>query len=287
MKNYQATVFSKEKYKLGESPFYDARTKVISWVDILTGMMYLTNLDGVRKEVSFNQRIGAAVPGAGIGSYVIAGSDGLYLWESGTTSLLYDLSKEYQSYIRSNDAKADPKGRLWFGSSVGDDKHEPEGNLYCYHNATINCMQGKTRISNGMAWSDDGKKFYFSDSLYYAVFVYDFDMETGSISNRQVLFDVENGVPDGMCIDTDDNLWVAIWGGNRIEQRSTKNGEKLSEVILPATNVTSCCFVGDDLDTLFITSSGDGLEGEYDGCLFTCKVDKKGKAPDYAKIGEV
>ena len=88
----------------------------------------------------------------------------------------------------------------------------------------------------------------------------------------------------GMCIDADDNLWVAFWEGSRIEQRSTKNGSVLATVKVDAQNVTSCCFIGDKLDTLFITTSGRGLNGKYDGCLFTCKVDVRGMKCDLVKI---
>nr|MCR5766180.1 SMP-30/gluconolactonase/LRE family protein [Treponema sp.] len=130
------------------------------------------------------------------------------------------------------------------------------------------------------------KKFYFSDTLKYAVFEYDYDLESGQISNRKVLFKPEEGrgMTDGMCIDSQDNLWVAFWGGSRIEERSTKDGSLLAVVNVPAKNVTSCCFMGDKLDTLFITTAATDQTGELDGCLFTCKVDVKGCECDYCKI---
>ena len=135
--------------------------------------------------------------------------------------------------------KADPKGRVWFGSSVDDGIHEASGNLFCLENGKVTVKQADTKISNGLAWSSDRKKFYFSDTLQYAVFEYDYDLETGAISNRKVLFKPEEGrgLTDGMCIDSEDNLWVAFWGGSRIEQRSTKNGSLLAFVNVPAKNV--------------------------------------------------
>ena len=116
------------------------------------------------------------------------------------------------------------------------------------------------------------------------MFVYDYDVETGNIGGRQVLFTVEDGVPDGMTIDSEDNLWLAVWGGSRIEKRSTRDGKLLARIDVDAEHTSSCCFGGDDMSTLYITSSGDGLEGEHDGCIFTCELDVKGVAPDYAKI---
>lgn len=298
MKTYTAQVFSQEKYKLGESPFYDSRTKTISWVDIMDKKFFTLGSDGVHKTFCFNQAIGSAVPTVKEGCYLIAGTDGLYLQETKSNDsasetpapkLIKNLKDYYESYQRSNDAKADPAGRLFFGSSVDDNIHEASGNLFCLDTLKdneITCLQPNTKISNGMAWSADRKKFYFSDTLQYAVFSYDYNLETGEISNRKVLFIPEEnkGLTDGMCIDADDNLWVAFWGGSRIEQRSTKDGSLLAVINVDAKNVTSCCFIGDNLDTLFITTSGNEQTGEHDGCLFTCKVDVKGCGCDYFKL---
>ena len=298
MKIYTAQIFSQEKYLLGESPFYDPRTKTISWVDIMDKKFFTLGSDGVRKTFSFNQAIGAAVPTEKEDCYLIAGTDGLYLQnidasgsESRATTLLTNLKDYYEAYQRSNDAKADPAGRLFFGSSVDDNIHEASGNLFYMDTAgdgKITIRQPDTKISNGMAWSADRKKFYFSDTLQYAVFSYDYDLKTGEISNRQILFKPEenNGLTDGMCIDAEDNLWVAFWGGHRIEQRSTKDGSLLSVINVDAKNVTSCCFIGDELDTLFITTSGNAQTGEHDGCCFTCKVDVKGCSCDYFRLAK-
>ena len=291
MKEYIAKVFSNEKYSLGESPFYDHRTKTVSWVDISQGKFYTAVDDGkgLVKKFDFGQALGAAVPAEKPGSYVIAGTDGLYLFENGKSQLIKNLSDYYESYQRSNDAKADEAGRLWFGSSVDDDLHQASGNLFCIDFATggkVEVREPNTKISNGLSWSRDCRKFYFSDTLQYAVFEYDYDLESGMISNRKVLFKPEEGkgLTDGMCIDADDNLWVAFWGGNRIEQRSTKDGSLLASVKVDAKNVTSCCFIGDKLDTLFITTSGRDQSGKYDGCLFTCKVDTVGMKCDFVKV---
>ncbi len=291
MKEYEAKVFSQEKYSLGESPFYDHRTKTLSWVDISEGKFYTADNDGLGavKKYDLGQAIGAAVPAQAPGSYVIAGTDGLYLLEKESSRLIKNLTEYYESYQRSNDAKAGPAGRLFFGSSVDDGIHEASGNLFCVDlagNKEIQIREPNTKISNGMAWSADRKKFYFSDTLQYAVFSYDYNLETGEISNRQILFKPEEnkGLTDGMCIDAEDNLWVAFWGGHRIEQRSTKDGSLLSVINVDAKNVTSCCFIGDQLDTLFITTSGNEQTGKHDGCLFTCKVDVKGCRCDYFKL---
>lgn len=286
MKVYKAEVFSDEKYQLGESPFYDSRTKTLSWVDITRGNFF-TLKDGEKEEYSCGQPVGAAVPAKKAGLYILAGRDGLYRLEDEKLSLIKDLSSLYEKYQRSNDAKADPAGRLWFGSSLLDGaEHEACGNLYCLDSAEgqVKLKQAATKISNGMAWNRNRTKFYFSDSEEHAVFSYDYDLQSGEISNRRILFEIPetDGVSDGMCIDSEDNLWVALWGGRRIEARSGIDGRLLAVIEVDASHVTSCCFYGDSLDRLFITTSGNGLNGEHDGCLFTCKVDVKGLEADYA-----
>ncbi|MCR5217092.1 SMP-30/gluconolactonase/LRE family protein [Treponema sp.] len=281
---YIAELLSEEKYQLGESPFYDPRTKLLSWVDITEGLFYIMDENGNKKHFNFNKPIGAAMATEKKGQYLIAGSDGLYLLSDNTKEKLLDLTPYYKSYQRSNDAKSDPAGRLWFGSSVDDGIHEASGNLFCLNQGKVNCMQADTKISNGLAWNKAANKFYFSDSLEHAVFEYDYNLKDGSISGRKVLFEVKEGVSDGMCIDTDDNLWVAIWGGHKIEERSTKDGSLISTVHVDAENVSSCCFYGKNMDTLFITSSGKDLRGKHDGCLFTCKVNARGQENNYLKI---
>ncbi len=282
-KEYTAEVFDSSKHKLGESPYYDPRFRRYSWVDITEGRLW-TLIDDRKMCFEFDQPIGAAIPLADSKGFLLAAKDGLYVLEDGKTRPYCDLKDVYKSYWRSNDAKADKKGRVWFGASTLDG-YDNEGNLYLLDNGMVKCMQADTKISNGMAWSKDQKKFFFSDSEEYAVFKYDYDLESGQITGRKVLFNVENGVPDGLCIDADDNLWVAIWDGSRIEKRSSVTGEKLAEVHVPALHTSSCCFVKENGGwSLFITSAGDGLGGEYDGCIFKCRVDAEGMEPDYVNI---
>lgn len=287
MKRYTPKVIINEHYKLAESPFWDERTGLLSFVDIIAGKLFTVAPDSfeIKTVIECGQQIGAAVPMEEKGKYLIAGTDGLYVTDtlnSGKIELkkVIDTTTIYETFQRSNDAKCDPCGRLFFGSSVLDD-HEASGNLFRYDGNEVAVMQKNTKISNGMAWSKDCTKFFFSDSPYQSVFVYDYDKTTGDISNRRVLFEISEGVPDGLCIDSEDNIWLAVWGGRRIEKRDGRSGELLEVIDVPAENVTSCCFFGPDNDTLLITTSGDGQNGEFDGSIFICKVDAKGTKTDY------
>ena len=282
MKEFSAKVLDSDRYRLGESPFYDKALKRYSWVDIIANRHYVMK-DGVKSFTDLGQPVGAAVPVKGSEAFVLAAMDGLYLEDKGCVKKIRDLTGTFKPYIRCNDAKADPMGRLFFGSSVADD-HPAEGALYSYDHGTIRCLQENTKIANGMAWSADKKTFYFADSLEHGVLCYDYDVQTGLITNRRKLFLVENGVPDGMCIDCDDNLWLAVWGGSRVEKRDGRTGELLGVVHVPAKHTTSCCFT--EGNTLFITSSGEDLTGEFDGCLFTCEVDATGPEPDGVDLSD-
>ncbi len=262
-------VFDREKNSLGESPFYDERFQRYSWVDITAGRLW-TLKDGKKACFEFGQPIGAAVPMRDSQGFILAAMDGIYAYEDGKTERMVDLKPFFKPYLRCNDAKLDPRGRLFFGASVNDD-HPAEGALYCLDQGNVRILQPNTKISNGMAWSSDEKSFFFSDSLEHAVFKYDYDANTGDISNRRALFQAEDGITDGLCIDAEDNLWVAYWGGHRVEKRSSVDGRKLGEILLPATNVTSCA-IAERGTKLFITSSGAGLDGEFDGCLFRCDL---------------
>lgn len=270
MNKYIADLFSQQKYKLAESPFYDARYSRLSWVDIIEGKLFIIDEEGITSETSFGQMVGAAVPMMNDNGYMVAATDGLYTFMDGMTKKVYNLTNELESYQRCNDAKMDPEGRLWFGTIVYDGSVKQHGNLYSYSNGTVLCKQKDTKLANGMAWNKASNKFYFSDSGEHKVFIYDYDVDTGNISNRKVLYTVTDGVPDGMCIDRDDNIWLAVWGGSRIDHIDGRTGEKLSEISVPAVQVSSCCFYNSN--KLFITTAGDGLSGEYDGCLFTCDV---------------
>jgi gluconolactonase len=114
---------------------------------------------------------------------------------------------------------------------------------------------GDVGISNGLDWSQDLTKMYYIDTLTMKVEVFDYD--NGNISNRRTLVQINEGMgfPDGMCADADDNIWVAFWLGSAVRCFDGKTGKQLEEIKLPAQKITSCCFAGEKLDQLIITSA--------------------------------
>ncbi|MCR5273259.1 MAG: SMP-30/gluconolactonase/LRE family protein [Lachnospiraceae bacterium] len=272
MKTYEAKIFMKKNHRLAESPFYDERYKRLSWVDIIEGKLYTLDENEKLECVEFGQMIGAAVPLPDEDGYMVAATDGIYTVKGGVKEKVFDLTKVYEPGQRSNDAKMDSEGRLWFGSVVYDGKSTQHGDLFSYKDGEVVCRFKGTKLSNGMAWNKANDKFYFSDSDEKKVFVFDYDKTTGDITNRRTLFDIEKGVPDGMFIDEDDNLWVAIWNAYKLEKRDGVTGEKLAEVKVPAEEVSSCCFYGDK-KRMFITTASESVSGEWDGCLYECYID--------------
>lgn len=170
-----------------------------------------------------------------------------------------------------NDAKCDPVGRLWAGTMgellPGGDIAPEKGALYRYDNGYLNMQVNKVGISNGLAWRSDGKKMYYVDTQKETVDQFDYDIITGKISNRKILFTVRKhnipGRPDGMTIDSDNNLWVAMFTGGRILKISTQKPESLLQVYhIPAKQVTSVTFGGPKLQDLYVTTGKISLHGE-------------------------
>ena len=142
-----------------------------------------------------------------------------------------------------------------------------------------------------MAWSPDHKWFYFIDTAEYVVYRYAYDVETGDISNKEVLFEIPKsyGGADGMCIDAEGMLWIAHWGGSCVRRWDPTSAEVIEIVEVNAPHVTSCCFGGKNLNTLYITTARSGMTKEQlknaplSGGLFTHKSKVSGIANSYFK----
>jgi gluconolactonase len=174
---------------------------------------------------------------------------------------------------RFNDGKCDPHGRLWAGTmgyETTPGAVEPErGNLYSLGlGGELNKQVDKIGISNGLAWSSDGSKFFYIDSVAYSVDVFDYDVENGTVSNRRVLFDLKKngiaGLPDGMCTDANNNIWVAVYTGGKILHIDSTTGALKETIDLSGktSKPTSVTFGGPNLDELYVTSANFGLSPE-------------------------
>lgn len=276
-------LFNNEKYILGEGPIYDYRFKTISWVDIVGESLYIKSENDIKK-IKFNERIGAAIPIDGRNGYIVCGTTNLFLYENDEIKVLKSLDGITNGTNRCNDAKADYFGRLWFSIIVDDGIHQPKSALYCYFNNEIKLMDDNLKLGNGMAWNKENNKFYLNDSANHKIYVYDYDLDTGNISNKKVLCDMEGVTPDGMSIDNKDNLFISIWDGEKIEVRNSETGSLIDEIIIPTKLVTSSIFIGDKMDALLVTTAKLDRTDEYAGNIFKVKTNYIGTKINFVKI---
>lgn len=191
--------------------------------------------------------------------------------------------EEDQPDNRLNDGRCDRQGRFWAGTM-----HEPrtkfDGVLYRLDpDQSCHAMAGDVMVSNGLAFSPDSKIMYWSDSRNSKIFAFDFDPETGNISNRRLFYETsdQQGRPDGATVDAEGYYWSACFLGSRV-LRIAPDGTLDREIEMPVQNITMVCFGGDDLDTLYITTGNEGLseqelrESPLAGALFVTKPGVKG-----------
>ncbi len=244
---------------LGEGPVW--HEGAFYWVDIEGETLNRMAPDGGdAKSWNVGQKIGCAVPAAD-GRWVGGMHHGL-AWidlAAGETEPICDPEADRPN-SRFNDGKCDPAGRLWAGT-MSMKGEGPVGALYRIESdgACARMVEGIT-TSNGLAWSSDRKTFYYIDTPTQRVDAFDYDVDTGDLSNRRTVISIEGGGrPDGMCIDAEDHLWVALWEGFGLLRINPATGEVVDRLSVPVARVTSCCFGGADYRDLYITTARVGL----------------------------
>ena len=243
---------------LGEGAFWDYRNNWLFWVDIEGKQVNMYDpLTGQNRAIPVPSRVGTVVPQTD-STAVVALEDGVYLLNliKEELSLISDVEADIPTN-RFNDGKVDPLGNLWVGS-MRLDESAPTAALYRvdYKGTTTKMLTGIT-ISNGIVWSADKRTMYYIDTPTGKIRAFDFDPDKAAISNERTVVDVapELGYPDGMTIDENDHLWVALWNGNAVACFDPDSGELIGKIAVPAHNVTSCAFGGPNLDLLYITTA--------------------------------
>ena len=248
--------------ELGEGPVWDEQNQRLLWVDILRGELHQYNTKTKdHRFFSVGQMIGSFALNEK-GGFVAAVKDG-FVNIDGETGIISGINNHeiHLTKNRFNEGKCDPSGRFWAGSMSLNDE-TGAGALYMLdHDFSVHRKRDNISISNGMAWSLDGKKMYYIDTPTYRVMAFDFDEKTGSIRSPVSVIEIktEDGSPDGMTIDTEGKLWIAHWDGWQITRWNPATGKLLSRISIPAARVTSCIFGGPTFEDLYITTAKTGL----------------------------
>lgn len=253
----------------GEGPVWSPRWAGPRWVDMLKG-----DIGELRPDGSVRRRhvgaVAAMIRPRAAGGYLVAGERGLYLAdEDDLDAPLQALPEVFDnSNVRMNEGGCDPSGQLYLGSMAYNSR-TGAGSLYrIFDDTTVETVEDAVTISNGIDWSPDGSSCYYVDSATQRIDQYDWT-PTG-LSNRRPLVDIAGpGMPDGLTVDADGQIWVAIFGGGQVHCYSP-TGVLQHIIEVPAAQVTAVTFAGSDLDEVIITTSSHGLDDAEDaaGALF-------------------
>lgn len=265
---------------LGECPAWENEKHRIFWIDIFRGeIRYFYPLTGEAGVCKLNQEIGSIALMQQ--EKIIAALENdiaIVDIDSGEADIIPGTGFHLPGN-RFNDGKCDPAGRFWVGTMSRSGKPFA-GSLYVLENnlETRKVIPNVT-CSNGMAWSPDQKTFYYIDSAERNIKAYDYDVHSGEITKPRIVINIPGteGYPDGMTIDTEGMLWVALWGGWRVGRYDPSTGKQVDKVVLPVSQVTSCTFGGENLDEMYVTTAMEGLSQQelqqqpLAGCLFVIK----------------
>jgi sugar lactone lactonase YvrE len=283
----EAELFVDAHAALGEGPVWDDRENCLWWVDILGEAIHRTDPSSRRDEVvPIGQYVGAVALRAS-GGLVAAVRDGFVAVDpaSGRLDLLAPV-EVHDPATRMNDGKVDPAGRFWAGT-MGVDPRPGAGTLYRLDaDLRVTAVLPGTTISNGLDWSLDGRTMYYIDTPTRRVDRFAFDSASGALAGRAPAVAIREGAggPDGMTVDAEGYLWVALWDGWAVE-RYSPDGRLDRRVEVPAQQASSCAFGGPDLDMLFITTAQEGFppgglpDQPHAGGVFVCRPGVRGRAP--------
>jgi sugar lactone lactonase YvrE len=278
-------IFDDRACELTEAPMFDDRTGRVHWVDITGGrVLWRDPQSGETGAIDASgaagspamQEVSAVIPRTNGGLALLLASGPVLLDPDGT---VHPLDRLWEGVpVRSNDGKADPGGRLWFGT-MARDHSSPIGTLYRLDpgaTRAVAMVDGIT-ISNGLGWHGD--RMYYNDTPTSKVDVFDYDVQSGAIENRRTFVSVAK--PDGLCVDADGYVWVAMWGSGMV-RRFAPDGSVDRDLSVPTPQVTCCAFTGADYRTLVITTGAEfgtfGTPGA--GIVYAERLDVAGRPAD-------
>ncbi len=244
---------------LGEGPCWDPAGGTLYWVDIVAGRLHRTvPASGATTTSELGPPVSLVLPAAGGGVLIARRNRLAVLAEDGAERAVAETAARPD--IRFNDGATDPQGRVWVGSMCTDGT-SPIGTLYRLgHRGSLSSVLRGVTISNGLAWSPDGGTLYYADSPTKRIDALDFTPGTGQVSGRRAFADLASasGVPDGLTVDAQGGVWVAVSGSGALH-RYAPDGRLDQVVPLPVTHPTSVAFGGADLGDLYVTTAREPL----------------------------
>jgi sugar lactone lactonase YvrE len=277
MKELQAEPLFDANGTLSESPQWSSAEQALYWVDIENSLLHRFEWRRRSHEcMSLPAPVTMVVPGPPL--LVTSGNSLLrFDWNTRESQQIAALALD-PARVRFNDGKIDPRGRLWLGTMAIDEK-SPIAGLYRLAGQTLEQVLAEVRISNGIIWH--GETMYYADSGTFRVDAFDYGAERGELdieSRRTILeFPEDDGPPDGMALDVDGNLWIALVKGKRVSCFSPDNGEELARIVVNASKVSACCFGGPEMKHLLVST---GKEGNDDppgsGAIFVAEPGARG-----------
>ncbi len=273
--------------EVGEGPMWHPMEKRLYWVDIPTGRMFRYDPATGEHEQCYD---GAPVGGFTIqedGSFLLfMGRGAVAVWRGGDLEYVIDeIADERERQF--NDVIADPMGRVFCGTVLGDDD---DGRLYRLDtDGSVHKLLEGIVVSNGLGFTPDRKGMYYTESTPRNIYLFEYDVETGAISNQRVFVHVPEGEgkPDGMTVDAEGYVWSARWNGWSLV-RHTPEGVEERRIRFPARQVSSMTFGGDDLTDIYVTTAGGhdkGQNGAGAGALFRLNLGIKGVPEFFSRVG--
>lgn len=283
----------------GEGAIWKEDEQAVYWVDLSRFLVHRLKVDnGCNRTWMFDEPPTALALTDRPDTLIVALASRVILWAPAS-----DKRTEYSERlvdwpeVRLNDGGAGPDGRFWVGSmrnNVAPDgihievEHGTAGELFSVGRlGTHQILLSDIGIANTICWSPDADRFYFADTIKNEISVFDYDVSSGSITNKHsFLSGYERGLPDGSAVDQDGYLWNARYSGGCVV-RIAPNGRIDRVVEMPVTNITTCCFGGADLKTIYITTARvvDGTPERLEGSLFAVSVDIPGLPENRVSLG--
>jgi sugar lactone lactonase YvrE len=256
----------------GEGPVWSNGWGGLRWVDMLAGDVLSLDGDGTVRRAHVGDVAAAVRPRRG-GGAVIAVERGFVLEDPDGTLTVLDPVWTDPS-IRMNEGGCDPDGRFWCGSMAYDQRQGAASLYRLDRDGSVHRVLDGVTVSNGLEWSPDGSLVYYDDTATHRIDVFDYDADAGLTGRRPFVRFPHDGNPDGLTVDSEGGVWVALFGGGAVH-RYRPDGVLDAVVELPTAQVTACTFGGRDLDQLFITTSREGMGPDDEplaGSLFRTDV---------------